>query len=118
MANDISDKIGNKILKRRLELGYTQDFISKRLGIPQNSVSNIEKGKSGLSIGRLIHISEILKVDLNYFIQMDNIDQKNLRIQDLEKTIERLERRNEILELYIIENIEAKKNNSNEKLKD
>ncbi len=104
---DLNANIGSKILSRRAELGYTQDFLSKRMSIPQNTISNIEKGKGGLSIERLIHISQILKVDLNYFIQIDSVDEKEKRIQDLENTILRLEKRNEILEAYIIQKLKA-----------
>jgi transcriptional regulator with XRE-family HTH domain len=108
MSGELSLIIGEKIRKRRIDLGYTQVFLSKRLSTTQNAVSNIEKGKAGLPIEKLIKISEILKVDLNYFVTLNNIDQKEIRIRVLEELTKHLEKRNEILENYIVKLMEEK----------
>ncbi len=107
-TSNISLDIGEKIKRRRQELGYTQSFLSSRLDSTQNAISNIEKGKAWLNVEKLIEISKILKVDLNYFVEIDSIDQKDERIQELENIITRLEKRNEILETYIIKFIDPK----------
>jgi transcriptional regulator with XRE-family HTH domain len=106
MLDDLSINIGEKIRERRKELGYNQLFLSERLGIFQNNISSIEKGKMGLTIERLIQLAEILKVDLNYFISQKHVDEKGLRILELEDLVKRLEKRNEILENYILKIVE------------
>ncbi len=102
MAENIGVAIGRKLKKRRLELEFTQNFVCERLFISQNSLSLIECGKAGISIDRLISLATLLKVDLNYFMQIEYIDEKKQRILELEILLEKYEKRNEILERYII----------------
>ncbi len=68
----------------------------------QNSYSLIENGKAGLSLERLIGLATILKVDLNFFYEVDSPDTKSERIKYLETMVNRLETRNKKLEQYII----------------
>ena len=53
---------GNKIKKIREFKNYTQDYMSDKLGISQNTYSKIESGQSKLDTDRLKQISEILQV--------------------------------------------------------
>lgn len=103
MNQELAEQIGKKIRERRVQLGYSQFFLSQRLHKTQHTVSNIENGKSELTIARIIEIAEILKVDLNYFIELERLDEKDSRIEKLEDLITRLEKRNEILEDYILQ---------------
>jgi transcriptional regulator with XRE-family HTH domain len=107
MENGLTALIGEKIRKKRIELGLNQIFFSRQLLTTQNVISNIENGKVKLSIERLLKVAEVLKVDLNYFVNSDIQDPKDNRIADLQNLVKRLETRNEILEKYILKFIET-----------
>ncbi len=57
------NKTGELIRKRREYFGHSQDDIAKHLGLtsPQY-ISNIERGKSGISVTQAKKLIEILKI--------------------------------------------------------
>ncbi len=60
------------IRKIREYRNYTQDYLSVKLNISQNAYSKIELGYSSITLTRLIHIAEILDVDLIDIINTDD----------------------------------------------
>jgi transcriptional regulator with XRE-family HTH domain len=60
------------IRKIREFRNYTQDYLAAKLHISQNAYSKIELGYSSITLSRLIHIAEILEVDLVYLINTDD----------------------------------------------
>ena len=58
--NDILDNI--RIL--RIEKGYSQDWMGKKLGLSQNGYGLIESGKRGLPYKLLCQIAIILNLDV------------------------------------------------------
>jgi len=64
--------IVSNIRKIREFRNYTQDYLAVKLHISQNAYSKIELGYSSITLTRLIHISEILEVDLEDIINTDN----------------------------------------------
>jgi transcriptional regulator with XRE-family HTH domain len=60
------------IRKIREFRNYTQDYLAVKLHISQNAYSKIELGYSSITLTRLIHIAEILEVDLEDIINTDN----------------------------------------------
>jgi transcriptional regulator with XRE-family HTH domain len=109
-----TELIGRKIRTRRVELGYSQTFLSTRLALTQNAISNLENGKSGISVERLVQIAKLLKTDLNYFTEENQINEKDVKISDLETLVKRLEKRNEILELYILKYVHGENRQQDE----
>lgn len=55
------DKIAYSLKKRRKELGYTKTYVAQKAGITQNSMVNIEHGKT-CSVKSLLAICDVLKL--------------------------------------------------------
>jgi transcriptional regulator with XRE-family HTH domain len=60
------------IRKIREFRNYTQEYLAAKLHISQNAYSKIELGYSSITLTRLIHIAEILEIDLADLIDTDN----------------------------------------------
>ena len=60
------------IRKIREYRNYTQDYLAVKLHISQNAYSKIELGYSSITLTRLIHIAEILDVDIIDIINTDD----------------------------------------------
>jgi len=56
------DTIAEKIRIQRLIQNYSQEYMAFMLDISQAAYSNIESGKTEISVRRLMEIAEILKV--------------------------------------------------------
>ncbi|MCG7394246.1 helix-turn-helix transcriptional regulator [Microvirga sp. ACRRW] len=66
-TTDIDRQIGNKIRARRIALNISQEKLSDSLGLTFQQVQKYEKGTNRVSASRLLEISQILKVDIDYF---------------------------------------------------
>ena len=60
------------IRKIREYRNYTQDYLAVKLHISQNAYSKIELGYSSITLTRLIHIAEILDVEIIDIINTDD----------------------------------------------
>ncbi len=60
--------IGERIRKRRLELGYTQQYVYEMLDISHNHYSRIENGHVGMSFEILLQLGEILGLTADYIL--------------------------------------------------
>jgi len=61
-----------KIIYRRKRLGLSQTDVAKKLKITLSGYYKVETGKTKLDIMRLIEISEVLNVKLDYFLKDEN----------------------------------------------
>lgn len=61
-------EIGLRLRERRKELHLTQAKMAEKIGMSTNYYGQIERGKKGLSIERLILCHNKLAIDLNYLI--------------------------------------------------
>lgn len=70
--------IGERIKKRREELGMSQLELAKRIGVTQGSVGNYETGVSNPKMELMPKIFDALKTDANYIfheaVEMQQID--------------------------------------------
>jgi len=66
--------IVSNIRKIREFRNFTQDYLAVKLHISQNAYSKIELGYSSITLSRLIHIAEILEVDVVDLINTDNAE--------------------------------------------
>lgn len=61
--------IGMRIRIMRLKLAVSQTECALKLGISQTHLSNIEHGRSGLTISMLCRFCDILQVSLDYLVR-------------------------------------------------
>ena len=88
-SNNILLKIGKKIYELRKEADLKQIDVSKQIGIPQSSYSEIENGHYNITIRQLVKICEFYKVDISYiFNENDGFTEKELiELADFKKYI-------------------------------
>lgn len=73
---------GDLIRATRQARGYNQEYIALKLGITQQSYSNLEKNPDGATLGRLRELAKILEVDLLTLIgETSALVQNNLNQQ-------------------------------------
>ena len=63
------EKIGRKIREVRTEKQLTQDFIANQVDVNVSHISNIETGKSKVSLTSLVLICNALNVTLDYILE-------------------------------------------------
>lgn len=56
--------IGDQIRKKRIDKGYSQQFLADSIGVSQSKFNRIENGKSDISINALIIVCEVLDTNL------------------------------------------------------
>ncbi len=61
--------VGERIKKRRLELGWTQDRLSKEARISKGFLSDIESGKRNISADTLLALATALGVSMDYLMK-------------------------------------------------
>lgn len=67
--------VGNRIRKKRKELGYTQEKLSELAEINNKYIYEIETGRKGLSAKILFKISQSLGVTMDFLVSGDqNLD--------------------------------------------
>ena len=60
--------VGERIKKRRLELGWTQDQLGQKAGISKSFLSDLENGKRSVSAKNLLDIARALSVSLDFLM--------------------------------------------------
>ena len=77
-------EIGEKIKKRRLELGWSQRELAYKMGYTNNStLVKIEKGIVDVSQSRIVQFSNVLGVSIAYLMDWEEDEQKNDTIADV-----------------------------------
>ncbi len=66
-ANTIDRHVGERIRRRRILLGLTQDQLADALGISYQQIQKYETGANRISAGRLAQIAEVLDVQAGWF---------------------------------------------------
>lgn len=66
-ANSIDRRVGERIRRRRVLLGVTQDQLADALGISYQQIQKYETGANRVSAGRLAQIAEVLEVQPGWF---------------------------------------------------
>lgn len=61
-------ELGNLIRVERTRKEYSQDNMAAELGISTGAYSNIERGKTEITVRRLYQIAEILKTNISSFL--------------------------------------------------
>lgn len=76
--------IGEKIKTRRMELGWSQRELARRMGYSDNStLARIEQGKVDVYQNKIVQFSEVLGVSIAYLMDWEEEEQKNDTIADI-----------------------------------
>lgn len=67
--NPVDKHVGNRIRLRRTILGYSQQFMARKLGLTFQQVQKYEKGCNRVGASRLWDISKVLEVPMEYFFE-------------------------------------------------
>lgn len=76
-------EVGRRIAKRRRELGYKQAEVNEMANLSDKYLSNIERGKSVMSIDVLMKICTVLEINPDYLL-LGSIENKT--VIDYEKS--------------------------------
>jgi transcriptional regulator with XRE-family HTH domain len=101
------NNIGTKIKRIREGRNYTQEYVSGRLKISQNTYSKIESGSIKLTTDRLKEISKILEVPVESLLNEDSqvFNFTNSHVEKFYGYIENLQEENKDLNKKLGEQI-------------
>lgn len=60
--------VGERIRKRRIELGWTQEFLSQQAGISKGFLSDLENDKRSIGAETLLDLGRALGVSLDFLM--------------------------------------------------
>ncbi|AKK20232.1 helix-turn-helix transcriptional regulator [Candidatus Liberibacter africanus] len=70
--NPVDISVGKRIRLRRMVLGMSQGKLGDSLGITFQQVQKYEKGVNRVCASRLLHISEVLKSPVTFFLGIES----------------------------------------------
>ena len=77
-------EIGDRIKQKRIELGWSQRELARRMGYSDNStLARIEQGKVEVYQTKIVQFSEVLGVSIAYLMGWEDDEQKNDIITDV-----------------------------------
>lgn len=75
--NGLDGYLGERIRRRRTELGKTQEELGSGLGISYQQIQKYETGANRISAARLFEIAGALETDIGYFFEGFTPGQRN-----------------------------------------
>ena len=73
--------LGERIRGRRVELGWTQDYLALKAGISKGFLSDLENSKRNVSADNLMSIAQVLNLSLDYLMKGDDVPPPQKEIQ-------------------------------------
>ena len=73
--------VGDRIKKRRLELGWTQDVLAERAGISKSFLSDLENGKRSVGADKLLDIGRVLSLSLDFLMSGQEPETESAEVQ-------------------------------------
>lgn len=68
MNRDLFEGIGRRVRKRRIELGYTQEYLAELMNVSIQMISGTESGRKALKLENFIKLCEVLETNPDYLI--------------------------------------------------
>jgi len=84
MEDDVKSKmqaVGDRIKKRRLELGWTQDVLAEKAGISKSFLSDLENGKRSVGADKLLDIGRVLSLSLDFLMSGQEPESEPAEVQ-------------------------------------
>ena len=69
MNKKLFEDIGKRVKKRRIELGYTQEYLAEKMDVSIQMISGTESGKKALKLENFIKFCEILETTPSILIE-------------------------------------------------
>jgi transcriptional regulator with XRE-family HTH domain len=82
-ASEVDRLVGDRIRRRRILMGLTQDQLGEALGISYQQIQKYETGANRVSAGRLYLIAEKLEVSAGWFFDPVKSDASSSDFNDL-----------------------------------
>lgn len=82
-------QVGQMIRVVRRSQGVTLQELGDKIGMGRPSVINIEKGRQNISVEQLHQIAQALHAGILDFFAFNSIDEKDLRIMELEAQLKK-----------------------------
>ena len=73
--------VGDRIKRRRNELGWTQDVLAEKAGISKSFLSDLENGKRSVGADTLLDISRALSLSLDYLMTGEEPETEQTEVQ-------------------------------------
>ena len=83
MNKKLFEDIGKRVKKRRIELGYTQEYLAEKMDVSIQMISGKESGKKALKLENFIKFCEILETTPDYLIK--GRDPASILIEEMEQ---------------------------------
>lgn len=100
MNKKLFEDIGKRVKKRRIELGYTQEYLAEKMDVSIQMISGTESGKKVLKLENFIKFCEILETTPDYLIK--GRDPTSILIEEMEQlTDTQIERINAVIKQCI-----------------
>ena len=100
MNKKLFEDIGKRVKKRRIELGYTQEYLAEKMDVSIQMISGTESGKKALKLENFIKFCEILETTPDYLIK--GRDPTSILIEEMEQlTDTQIERINAVIKQCI-----------------
>lgn len=100
MNKKLFEDIGKRVKKRRIELGYTQEYFAEKMDVSIQMISGTESGKKALKLENFIKFCEILETTPDYLIK--GRDPASILIEEMERlTDTQIERINVVIKQCI-----------------
>ena len=82
-ASEVDARVGDRIRRRRILMGLTQDQLGEALGISYQQIQKYETGANRVSVGRLYLIAERLEVNPGWFFDGNLSDASQSDVDEL-----------------------------------
>ena len=79
--------VGDRIRKKRVQLGFSQDEVAERIDPAPKYCSDIERGTCGMSTETMLAISECLDMSLDYMMFGEQTDEEARRQENDELAV-------------------------------
>ena len=100
MNKKLFEDIGKRVKKRRIELGYTQEYLAEKMDVSIQMISGTESCKNALKLENFIKFCEILETTPDYLIK--GRDPASILIEEMEQlTDTQIERINAVIKQCI-----------------
>ncbi len=76
------DNLGPKIKKLRIEMDFTQAQVAEALGVTPGYISNVENGRTAMSLRILIYYARLMNISLDSLVGRIDSDYQNTALDN------------------------------------